>query len=290
VALSVDQGFETFLSRLQPTQAQRDAGAKHRASVSAALKAKLSVSTFYEIGSFSHGTGVRNYSDIDVLLALKADRPNSSLTALTWVKNVLSTRFPSTPVKIRRPAVVVEFGSGYQTWEVIPGFITSRGGANQYVYDIPSPVPDGSWIDSAPREHLSYVNDSNKAPHKGDAKDLARLIKAWKYYRSVPISSFYIEMRCAQHVRAQTNYIHVWDVCQLLESLHSNQLAAMNDPKGASGRIHACSSDSSRIDALSKLATAATRARKALDAHKADDPATAFAYLDLLFGGRFPAR
>ena len=64
----------------------------------------------------------------------------------------------------------------------------------------------------------------------------------------------------------------------------------MNDPKGASGRIYACSSDTSREDALSKLSTAVTRARKALDAHNDNDPATAFVYLDLLFGGKFPAR
>lgn len=85
-------------------------------------------------------------------------------------------------------------------------------------------------------------------------------------------------------------YIHVWDVCQVLEKLDGHQLAAMNGPKGASGRIHACSSDANRTDALSKLNTAAGRARKALNAHNADDPATVFYYLDLLFGGGFPAR
>jgi len=42
--------------------------------------------------------------------------------------------------------------------------------------------------------------------------------------------------------------------------------------------------------ALSKLSTGATRARKALDAHRKDEPATAFYYLNLLFGGRFPSR
>jgi hypothetical protein len=104
------------------------------------------------------------------------------------------------------------------------------------------------------------------------------------------VSSFYLEMRCAEHVATQTTYIHVWDVCQALEKLHNHSLAAMNDPSGASGRIHACSSDAKRVDALSKLATAATRARKALDADRADKPDDAFYYLNLLFGGKFPSR
>lgn len=288
---TVDEGFEEYLRRVVPTQAQRTAGASHRASVKAALEANLSVLNFYETGSFSHGTGVRGFSDIDALLSLGNDtKPESSYTALERVKDVLSTRFSSTDVVIRRPAVVVKFSGGYETWEVIPGFLTGRGGADQYVYDIPGPSAGSGWIDAAPKEHLAYVNECNLKPHKGDAKALARLIKAWKYYRNVPISSFYLEMRCAQHVASINAYIHVWDVCLILESLESHGLAAMNDPKGATGRIQACSSDSSREDALSKLKTAACRARNALNAHRADDADTAFYYLDLLFGGSFPSR
>ena len=290
MARTVNEGFEEFLRRIVPTQAQRDAGAAHRSSVEGALESRLSVSYFFETGSFHHGTGVRHYSDIDVLVSLGDDKPSSSYTALTWVKDALEARFSQTTVRIRRPAVQILFGGGYETWEVIPGFLTGRGGDGVLVYDIPSPVTNGGWIDAAPKEHLAYVDECNLKPHKGNAKALARLVKAWKYYCNVPISSFYLEMRATQHVKTQNSYIHVWDICQLLEKLNGHQLADMNDPKGASGRFSATSSDSSRVDALSKLNTAATRARKALDAEQAGDPVTAFYYLDLLFGGNFPAR
>ncbi len=248
----------------------------------------MKVNNFFETGSFSHGTGVRGKSDIDALVSIGDGKPMSSDTALTWVKSALSTKFPNTIVRISRPAVVVEFANGYETWEVIPGFVTGRGGVGVYVYDIPG--PSSGWIDTAPKEHLAYVNDCNKAPSRGNAKALARLAKAWKYYCNVPISSFYLEMRAAQHVKAQTIYVPVYDICLLLEKLNNHSLAAMNDPKGATGRIHACSSDAKRIDALSKLNTAATRARKALDAYSDDKIVGAFYYLDLLFGGMFPAR
>jgi hypothetical protein len=290
MARTVNEGFEEFLERLTPTQAQRDAGASHRATVKAALEAKLTVHNFYETGSFSHGTGVRGYSDIDALVSIGDHKPGSSYTALTWVKDALEARFPNTLVVIRRPAVVIGFAGGYETWEVIPGFITGRGGAKQFIYDIPGPNTAAAWIDSAPKEHLAYVNECNTKPNKGDAKELARLIKAWKYYCNVPISSFYLEMRCAQHVSKQKYYIHIYDVCQVFEYLNGLKLSAMNDPSGATGRIHVCSSDAKATDALSKLSTAAVRARKALDAYSADDPVTAFRYIDLLFGGHFPAR
>jgi hypothetical protein len=64
----------------------------------------------------------------------------------------------------------------------------------------------------------------------------------------------------------------------------------MNDPRNVSGRIHACSSDAKRAEALSKVRTAASRTRRALEADRSDDPGKAFQLLDLLFNARFPAR
>src|ERR1019366_9313339 len=98
-----------------------------------------------------------------------------SYTALTWVKDALEKRFPNTPVEIRRPAVVIKFAAGYEPWEVIPGCLTSRGTKEQLIYDIPGPNADVAWIDSAPKEHLAYVNSCNEKPHEGNAKALARL-------------------------------------------------------------------------------------------------------------------
>lgn len=87
VVQSVNEGFETFLKRLIPTKAQREAGAGHRATVKAALESKMAVRNFFETGSFSHGTGVRGYSDIDALVSINESRPDSSYTALNWVKD-----------------------------------------------------------------------------------------------------------------------------------------------------------------------------------------------------------
>lgn len=286
---SIPEGFREFARRLTPTDSQRTAGARHRASVESALKAKLEVHQVFESGSFTHGTGVRGYSDIDAFVSLNGDRPGSSYTALEKVRDALSTRFNLTPVKIRRPAVVVEFASGYETWEVIPAYMTARGGTGQYVYDIPGPSAGGSWIDSAPRSHLKYVNEQNKKP-KGATKELTRFIKAWKYYLNVPISSFYLEMRCAKYMATIDTYVPIWDVSGLLSSLKKHELAPMNDPSGATGQIHPCSSDATKTDALSKLKTAERRAAAALADHRDDNEASAYEWLDLLFGGKFPSR
>lgn len=290
MARTVNEAFEELLRRLTPSSTQREAAARHRASVKSALENSLIVNNFFETGSFTHGTGVRGHSDIDCLVSLGNSKPLVSYTALEWVKDALKTRFRYTTVRIDRPAVVIEFADGLETWEVIPGFLTGRGAPGQFIYDIPGPSTGSGWIDTAPKEHLAYVNECNKSPHHGDAKDLARLMKAWKYFCNVPISSFYLEMRSAQHVTTQSTYIHIWDVCQLFEKLKSHELAGMNDPSGAAGRFYPCSSDANHAAALSKVTTAASRARKALDAYNSSDSRTAFYYLNLLFNGNFPSQ
>lgn len=289
MAKTVAEGFEKLLGDLTPLASQRAAAAKHRESVKTSLEKAMTIKLMRETGSFTHGTGVRSFSDVDVLASISGKRPDSSDTALRWVKEALTSSFGSTLVRISRPAVVVEFNAGAETWEVIPGFLTDRGGSNVYVYDIPGPT--SGWIDSAPLEHLDYVNECNTlAGVQGGAKKLARLVKAWKYYRSVPISSFYLEMRCAKYLSTEKHFVPIFDLHGILAELFDHSLASMNDPKGASGRIHPCSSVANRSDALSKLGTAVGRARKALDAFSADETDDAFYYLNLLFDGHFPAR
>jgi predicted nucleotidyltransferase len=284
---SVPQGFAVFLNRLRPTATQTAAKARHRASVEASLRNALDVSRFRELGSFTPGTGIKDYSDVDLLVSLKS-KPAASDTALAWVKTALSNSFPTTTVRVSRPAVVVEFAGGAETWEVIPGFLTGRGGDDVFVYDIPG--PNSGWIDTAPEEHINYVKEINStASIKDGAKSLARYVKAWKYFNNVPISSFYLEMRAAQYMDQQASVLAPFDICGLLENLEGHQLASMNDPKKAAGRFDACSSPSKKTEALSKLHTGATRARKAYDAWTVDD-AESFRYFDLLFNDHFPSR
>src|ERR1017187_2855659 len=107
---TVDQAFEIFLERLTPLPSERQAAASHRQTVEGAIKTAMPVRSFRETGSFHHGTGVRGYSDVDLLVSIGYERPGSSDTALGWVKSALLARFPSTKIRVSRPAVVVEFG------------------------------------------------------------------------------------------------------------------------------------------------------------------------------------
>jgi hypothetical protein len=290
MALTVSQAITILLDRLVPLETDRKAKASHRASVEACLReaSSFNIQRFRETGSFTHGTGIRGNCDVDLLVSISGSRPESSDTALGWVKNALSTTFWSTTVVIRRPTVVVLFSGGTETWEVLPAFRTSAA-AEIPVYDIPG--ASSGWMSAAPTAHLDYVTTVNqKASLNGGAKKLARLVKAWKYYNGVPVSSFYLEMRAAEYMNVQTYFDPATDLCRFLEWLNKIKLAQMNDPTGKASRFSPCSSNAKYATALSNLNTAATRARKGLHAQEAGSQSNAFEWWNLLFNGRFPSR
>lgn len=286
MAKTADEAFKIFLSWITPSLSDREKAASHRASIESKLNDYFGIYRMFQSGSFTHGTGVKGLSDVDYFVSLEIDKPTYSATILSSVRDVLKERFPSTYIHVSRPAVVLEFGSGYEKVEIIPSFPKDTVG-EIVKFDIPGILSE--WMESTPEAHVKYVNECNKIPKPGDAKRFIRLVKAWKYHRDVPISSFYLEMRAASYVSEQKSIIYAYDLYFFFSNLYSLSLAAMNDPTGNTGRITACSSEATRADSISKLASAVIRAEKALDAYKKGDLKIAFYYWDLLFAGAFPS-
>lgn len=285
MAKTAIEGFDTFLRWLTPTESERAKASTHRAGIEAKLEAKFGLYRMFESGSFRYGTGVSGRSDVDLFASLKSTKPFYGSSTLSAVRDALKERYPSTSIYVRKPAVVLDFGGGYERVEVIPAYLLQSVG-DHMKYNIPGVTTE--WMQSTPEAHLAYVNESNTMPKKGCAKSMARLVKAWKYYRDVPISSFYLEMRASAYIRKQSTVIYWMDICLFLEELQGVGLAAMNDPTGTTGRIEPCSSDALKRDAISKLNTAVIRARKAYNAASAGDLKTAFEQWNLLFNGEFP--
>jgi hypothetical protein len=255
-----------------PSPTQFDAARAHRASIESRLDAYIGVLEMFEIGSLRHGTGVWLHSDADYMVSLKGLRPSSPWTMLNKVKETLQARFPSTTIVISRPAVVCYFGDGIV--EVVPAFPSDGG---YWISD-----PAGDWMQSHPKAHNAYVNQVN-SKHDGAAKTLARQVKIWKYLREVPVSSCYLEMRTAKHLDGESGYSPLWDLYLTLNKMYEAGLASMNDPTGLGSRFGACSSDTTKATALSKLGSAVGRARKAKDLDSDGKHAEAIEQLKLLF-------
>lgn len=270
---TVTSWLNELTSLYTPTSSEFDAARSHRASIEARLDYSLGVREMFEIGSLKHGTGVWQYSDADFLASLKGIQPQSPWTMLDKVKKSLQDRFTSTPIVVRRPAVVCRFSDA--TVEVVPAYESSPSG-----YRIADPA-DG-WMKTHPKDHNNYVSRVNNK-HDGNVKRLARQIKVWKYRRNVPVSSCYLEMRATQHMDGESIYSPLWDLYLALKKMSDIELASMNDPTGLGSRFGSCSSESNKQDALSKLETAVTRARKAKDYANDNDHESAIGQLKLLF-------
>ena len=140
---------------------------------------------------------------------------------------------------------------------------------------------------ASPDAHNAYVRAVDDKLG-GKVKPLIRFLKAWKFFRAVPISSFYLELRVAKYASDEKAIVYDIDVRNVLKMLWDGQLASMQDPMGVSGYIPACKSDAARVDALSKLGTAYARADKARTAVTNEKISEAFDWWRLLYNNEFP--
>jgi hypothetical protein len=284
---TINEGFRTFLTKLTPNTTESQAAKTHRASIHECLKNNFGLNRFVRIGSFGNGTSISGYSDVDYLASFPTNQLTQiSTSSLAKVRDALNTRFPNTGVGVRCPAVAVPFGShAADTTEVVPAdYVKESNGYS--IYDIADCV--GGWMKASPDAHNAYVQavDDNL---NGKVKPLIRFIKAWKYFRSVPISSFYLELRVAKYAAAKKSIIYDIDVKCVLRMLWDCQLANMQDPIGISGYIAPCKTNAFYKDAISKLETAVVRAEKARESADKNNISDAFNWWRLLYDNQFPS-
>lgn len=288
MAKTVDEGFSTFHSWLTPSQEETQAAKNHRASIEACLKSNFNLTRFFRSGSFGNGTSIRGYSDVDFFASIPREKlTQNSGTTLRRVCEALDARFPRTEVHVDTPAVVVPFGAdASESTEVIPADCIEEDKNGFLIYEIAD--GNGGWMRTSPDAHNSYVAHANK--ERGEkVKPLVRFLKAWKYYRNVPISSFYLEMRVAQYALRETTIIFDIDVRALFQLLWDSQLAAMQDPMGISGYIYPCNTQVQKTDSLSKLYTALTRANNARASAANGSIQDAFYWWKLVYDSQFPS-
>ena len=257
---TVDEGFRDFLRGLTPSTGETTAAKNHRASIEKCIKSNFGLTRFWQTGSFGNGTSIKGHSDVDYMACIPSDslHANSS-TALAALTKALDKRFPHTDVHTSCPATVVPFGTDIsETTEVTPAdYLRTTNGFK--VYNIPD--CSGGWRSASPDAHNSYVRETdNKLSKK--VKPLIRFLKAWKYFQSVPISSFYLELRVAKYASNESAIVYSIDVKSVLAHLNSIGLARIQDPMEISGYISPCGTDAQLSTAKSKLSTALTSVRQ----------------------------
>lgn len=291
---TVNEGFNTFLGWLEPLETEHQKVQSHKSSVETCLINNYGCTKFFETGSFGNGTGVRHYSDTDYFAVIPAvNLWNDSAFSLRKIKETLQATFTrTTGIAVNAPAVAIPFGTyASETMEVTPccfGGIVETPLGKYAKYAIPD--CNAGWMDSSPAAHNVYVNLENDRLKNDSVKKLIRLVKAWKYYNSVPIISFYLELRVTKYSEGESSIIYDVDLYRIFKKLQEIELASMRDPMGISGLIPASKTEAQKQIALSKLNTAVSRAGKAIEAREKGNIDDAFYWWNLLFNSEFPAR
>lgn len=284
---TINQGFEAFHRKITPSSYESGKASSHKASITRRLEEYYDLNQLFYSGSANNGTDVSYLSDVDYFASIPTKNlKKRSSSSLRGIKECLQGRYPNTDIYVDSPAVVIDFGAGvWDTAEVIPAAYIKQQ-ENKNVYDI----PDGNdgWMKSSPNLHNSYVTSENNRLNK-KLKPLIRFLKAWKYYCNVPVSSFYLELRATKWMENETSIVYDIDLRTILKNLNNCELAAIQDPKGVSGYVHACSTDSKKTDALSKLNRAMVRAIKAKEAKDSDNTKNEFYWWNKLFNENFPS-
>ena len=292
MAKTLDEGFEAFLERLVPLSSEHDTAKSHKGSVKSCLENNFKCSSFFETGSFGNSTGIRHYSDTDYFAVIPTGELwTDSAYSLRKVKEALQTTFWRTEgIEVSTPAVKLPFGTyASETLEVTPcifaGFKDTPVGNHASYY-----IADGNsdWMQSSPGAHNKYVKQHDeRLGYK--LKPLIRLIKAWKFFNNVSISSFYLELRVTKYAEGEKSIVYSIDIKNIMKFLSDNELPRIQDPMGISGYINPCASDYKREDALSKVNTGYSRAEKA-NAQREGNIDLCFEWWDKFFGGKFPSR
>lgn len=282
---TIEEGFRDFNTKLSSSASETEAAKKHRASIESCLKSNFKLKSMFRSGSFGNGTNISGYSDVDYFAIIPADQlKERSNYSLQLIRNALDTRFPNTGVKVSCPAVSIPFGTyRSEDTEIVPAdYVKSENGYR--IFDIPD--CNDKWMKASPEAHNAYVAHVNG--QKGNkVKPLIRFLKAWKYYKNVPISSFYLELRVTRFAENEKAIVYSIDIKNILKYLLDNNLPAVQDPMGISGYIYPCKSEAQREEAVSKLATAYARAEKARECESNEDIKSAFYWWNLLFDNQF---
>ncbi len=289
MAYDIPSGFDKFIANIRSSRAEVAAAAGHRASIQAKLQAEFGLSAFFRTGSFGAGTSIYGFSDVDYFAVLPtANLMADSGATLRAMASALRERFPQTAnIRVNGPAVQLPFGlDGAEHTEVIPVDATGKTLLGFRQFEMPD--GNGGWKFSAPESHKDFVDFHDKRL-EFRLKPLIRCIKAWKFYRSVPIRSFYLEMfvtRCMMHERT---IIYSIDVCNILSQLSHYGFQDLIDPRFPDMTIAGCSTPLLRLEASRHAASAAQWARNARTAEEQGRIADAFGRWNIVFNGTFPA-
>jgi predicted nucleotidyltransferase len=217
---NIAQVFDTFMKRLELTEAERDKVSKQQNELRSRLRDKLSgITRDVLVGSYARKTAIRPLNDVDLFLELdpevhSARRGSEPQLLLEDVQRALRACYPSTTIasgpatRIQGRSVNIEFTSTGIGYDVIPAFRVRGSGSSVAGdhYKIPNRNRQ-NWIKTNPEVHIRLAIEANTRA----GGMLNRLIKAAKHWNRThassagdkPLRSFHLEVMAYEAFQAK---------------------------------------------------------------------------------------
>jgi len=184
-------------------------------------------------------------------------------------------------------AVVVAFGQGQHSVDVVPAIYVGQHRSKVPLYDIPH--PDNRWLRTSPEAHQRFFRDANERTGRR-LQRIVQLLKHWLHSRAKPIAlqSFHIEMVLAKVGSGAMPGSYSYHLMNAFRTLSMRKGAALQDPLGISGFIPAVKSDAKREAVAKALKYAADHAVAAFSAEEQGDTQEAIRQWQIVFNDHFP--
>jgi hypothetical protein len=286
MARTLDEGFQILLDGLTPDDNRPDIPEDLLDHIRDCLSNHFGLYAFFLGGSLLRNTHLRGHGGVDYFASLDDARlSGDSDSFLDEVRRVIGECFSDKDVAARAPAIIVPVGpDDSRVIRVVPAKLDGQTKDSHQVYAVADGM--GKWMKSSPDAHRAYV-DTLDHDLDGKLRPLIRLLKAWKHWREVPISSFYLEMRCVEYAAGEKMIVYTVDLRNVMELLWDDQFADVQDPQGISGHVPARLTYAGKKIAISRLRTAlyhTSRAQEAMEGGKVEE---AFQYWNRVFNGHF---
>lgn len=282
---SVEEGFGDFDSAISVRQMPDDSLASYLTDIEVSLSPVFNPVRFLRVGSLENGTGIERYSKRDLLLISSAFKNVSDLnSALEDVQILLADRFGGVTADSHSVHIPLEGAAG-NCVVIIPAVYsgqTAQGHVSYGILDLKTGLR--SISPEAFDGYLTFLD----LQLEQKVRRLIKYIKAWKYFRRVPIASFYLAAHILRYSAGRSELVYSLAIRNIFEVLRESGLGSIEDPVQVTEDIEACTG-ADLDDAMKKIDIALTRAEQACKTESDGDIDRAFHWWGMLFDGKFPS-
>ena len=264
--------YARLIRGIQPTGGELKSAISNVGSTKKRLEKSFNLRKFQRIGSHARSSAISSFSDLDFLAVLARNEAKwggsfvKSDTIIKKVSQELNSRFTATTVRKDMQAVVIHFGGGQKSMDVVPAVFHSFKNSKP-VYSIPDGY--GGWMETSPEAHNAFINEEN-ARSREKLKKIGQLIRFWKYSRasSIPISSFYIDLLLANSGICTGAKTYPEMMYEFFKLMSDRECRGLRDPLGIAGVVYAVKTESQCNALVSHISNSLEHSAKAVIAER----------------------